>query len=132
MPWFFRRRKLRTFTMEVRPVMASVEPAGSTSASVTIMPSSKETSAVNLSAGPAVGGELPKGISVSFNPPLGIPPFSSVMNVSTFSGVAPSTYPFLVVATGADTKQLATYTLIVRSGKPTTEKPAVEGLEASG
>ena len=75
---------------------------------------------------------LPKGINVSFNPPLGIPLFSSVMNVSTSSGVAPNTYPFLVVATGADTKQLATYTLIVRSGKPITEKPAVEGLEASG
>jgi len=35
-------------------------------------------------------------------------------------------YPFLVIGTGEDTKQLATYTLIVRSEKLAAKKPVAE------
>ena len=127
MPLFGRRKKLRTFTLDVHPVVGSIAPGESASASVAVSPSNSGVTSVNLLAGSTPeGGGLPAGLQVSFNPPLGVPPFTSVMNISTSSEVAPGAYSFLVIGTGADTKQMRTYTLIVRPKKPVAEKPAAE------
>lgn len=74
------------------------------------------------------GGGLQSGINISFDPPLGVPFFTSVMNVSTSSELAAGAYPFLVIAAGEDMKQLATYTLIVRS-KTAVKKPTGKDKE---
>jgi len=127
LPLFRRKEKRRTFTLDVYPVMGSVAPGESASASIAVGSSSKEGTAVNLLAGSTPGGGgLPTGVNVSFSPPLGVPPFTSVMNISASPEVALGAYPFLVVGTGKDTKQMKTYTLIVRSAKPVVEKPAVQ------
>lgn len=127
MPLFGRRKKLQTFTLDVHPVVGNIAPGESASASVAVSPSSKEVASVNLLAGSTPeGGGLPAGLNVSFNPPLGVPPFTSVMNISTSPEVASGAYPFLVVATGPGTKQMRTYTLIVRQKKPVAEKPTAE------
>ncbi|MDI6643315.1 MAG: hypothetical protein QMD95_04630 [Candidatus Hodarchaeaceae archaeon] len=135
MPWLFRRRKkLQTFTLDLNPVMGTIAPGGSASASITVGSSSREGAAVTLQAGTtAEGGGPPAGINVSFNPQLGVAPFSSVMNVSTSLEFAPGVYPFLVIATGKDMKLMATYTLIVRLEKTATKGPeAVGGEERIG
>jgi len=130
LPLFRRRKKPRTFTLDVFPVIGNVTPGGSASASIVVKPSSRELASVNLLAGSTPeGGGLPSGLNVSFSTPLGIPPFTSVMKISTSSELPPGVHPFLVIATGEDTKQLATYTLIVRSGKPAAEKPAAQPVQ---
>jgi len=106
--------------------MECIEPGGAASASVAIKSSSREISTVKLSAGSTPEGGLPHGIDVSFSPPLGTPPFTATMNVSTFTKITLGAYPFLVIATGEDTSQMATYTLIVRSEKPLVRKTGVE------
>jgi len=116
--------------LELNPVMESIMPGGSASTVVTINPSGREVSTVKLSAGSTPEGGLPTGISVSFSPPLGTPSFTSTMNISTSSKVAPGAYPFLVIAAGEDTKQMVTYTLIVRSEKFVVKKP-VEGTSGT-
>jgi len=123
-------KKLKTFTLEINPVMESIMPGVSASASVAVKSSSREISTVKLSAGSTPEGGLPTGISVSFSPPLGTPQFTSTMNISTSTKVAPGAYPFLVIATGEDTSQMATYTLIVRSEKPLVRETAAK--KASG
>ncbi len=123
----FGRKKFRTFTLELNPLMESITPGGSASASVAIKPSSREVTSVNLLAGTtSEGGGLSAGLKVSFSPPLGIPPFNSTMNVSTSPKVVPGAYPFLVIAAGEDTKQMATYTLIVRSKKRVAKRIAAK------
>lgn len=127
MPWLFRRRKkLQAFTLDLNPVFENIAPGGSASAAVTVGLSGKEVAAVSLTVSTAEGGTLPTGINVSLNPQLGVTPFSSTINVSTSPELALGVYPFLIVATGKDMKLMATYTLIVRSGKPVAEKPKVE------
>ncbi len=127
---FRRRKKLRTFTLNIDPVMGNIAPGESASASIVVKPSSREVAPVNLLAGSTPeGGGLPSGLDVSFGAPLGIPPFTSVMKISTSPELSPGAYPFLVIATGGDTKQLATYTLIVRSGKPAAEKLAAQPVQ---
>jgi len=107
--------------------MGSVTPGGSASASIVVKPSSREVAPVNLLAGSTPeGGGLSSGLDVSFSTPLGIPPFTSVMKISTSPELSPDVYPFLVIGTGEDTKQLATYTLIVRSEKLAAKKPVAE------
>ena len=111
--------------------MGNVSPGGSASASVVARPSNKEVISVNLSAGfPQEGGEFPAGVHISFNPPLGVIPFASVMNISTSPEVALGAYPFLVTGTSGDAKQVKTYTLIVRLPKPVA-KPATGKSEGS-
>jgi hypothetical protein len=107
--------------------MGSITTGGSASASVVVKPSSRELFSVNLLAGSTPeGGGLPSGLNVSFGAPVGIPPFTSVMKISTSPELPPGVYPFLVIATSEDTKQMMTYTLIVRSGKPAAEKLAAQ------
>lgn len=119
----FGRGKFRTFDLEVQPVIGNVNPGESTSASVSIRPSSPGIGSIGLSASStAKGGELPEGITVSFNPQIGVPPFSSIMNISTSKKTKPGAYSFLVVGIGEGTKQMQTYTLIVRSKKPRRER----------
>lgn len=132
MPWLLgRRKRLQAFTLDLNPVMGNIAPGESASASITVGSSGSEGAAVTLVAGTtAEGGGLPAGINVSFNPPLGIAPFSSAMNISTSPELAPGAYSFLVIAAGKDTKLMATYTLIVRSGKP-AEKPIPETHEST-
>jgi aminopeptidase S len=127
----FSRKTFRTFTLELNPVMESIMPEGSASATVAIKPSGRGVSTVKLSAGSTPEGGLPAGISVSFSPQLGTPPFDSTMNISTSLKVAPGAYPFLVIAAGEDTEQMATYTLIVRSKKPIVKKIATKKVRAS-
>jgi aminopeptidase S len=110
--------------------MENIVPGGSASATVATKPSGRGVSTVKLSAGSTPEGGLPTGISVSFSPPLGTPSFTSTINISTSSKVAPGAYPFLVIAAGEDTKQMATYTLIVRSEKFVVKKP-VEGTSGT-
>jgi len=124
LPWF--RKKLKTFTLELNPVMECIESGEAASASVAIKSSSREISTVKLSAGATPEGGLPQGIDVSFSPPLGTPPFTATMNISTLTKIASGAYPFLVIATGEDTSQMATYTLIVRSEKPLVRKTAAK------
>ncbi len=118
--------------MDLNPVMGNIAPGGSASASIAVRPSSATVGAVNLSVGTtAEGGGLPAGLNVSMNPPVGVPPFVSAMNISTSSELAPGVHCFLVTAVGPDMTQMATYTLIVRSGQPTTKKHEV-GQEQVG
>jgi hypothetical protein len=128
LPWF--GKKFKTFTLELNPVMGRVDPGGSASASVVIKSSSREISTVRLSAGATPESGLPQGVEVSFTPPQGTPPFTSTMNVSASPKIAHGAYSFLVLAVGDDVKQMATYTLIVRSEKPLVRKTTAK--EAGG
>lgn len=126
MPLFRRKKKRKEFTMSLVPVMRDISPGESATATVSLSPSGKEASMVRISAGTtAEGGALQPGVSIAFDPPLGVPYFSSVMKVSTTTELAPGAYSFLITAAGEDMRQLATYTLIVRlKGAP--RKPATK------
>lgn len=129
MPLFGRGKKRRTFTLSLTPVMGNVPSGGSATAAISVSPSRREASVVNLSAGLTMeGGGLQSGINISFDPPLGVPFFTSVMNISAAPELTPGAYPFLVIAAGEDMKQMVTYTLIVRAGKSAKEakKPVLK------
>ncbi|MEV4481460.1 M4 family metallopeptidase [Micromonospora coxensis] len=95
------------FSLSVSPASGSVQPGGSTSATVGTTTTSGSAQTVGLSASGA-----PSGVTVSFSPSSVQSGASSTMTVAASSAAAPGTYTITVTGTGSTT-HTATYTLTV-------------------
>ncbi|MEM0212427.1 MAG: hypothetical protein QXM35_07235 [Candidatus Methanomethylicia archaeon] len=70
----------------------------------------------------------PQGIEVSFNPSIGIPPFTSIMNIKVSQNVPPGTYTITILASGRGITKTATYTIIVREYRAPLITPIIIGI----
>jgi len=102
------------FSIAVSPSSASVTQGGSTTATVNISTVDSYTKTVSLKA-----SGVPSGVSVSFSPTSGTPPFTSTMSISVGSGATTGTHTITVTGTGADGKiHSTTFTLKVTAYTP--------------
>lgn len=95
----------------------------STSTTINIAQSMGTPSQITLSA---IG--QPQGVEVSFNPSMGIPPFTSVMSIKVSQNVPPGTYTITILASGRGITKTATYTIIVREYRATPIIPITIGI----
>lgn len=128
--WRHRARETRpTIILDLAPEFGKVVQGDSMKAMVSVRPSSSHRANVILTTRAPTGGGLPAGLSVNFDPPSGVPPFSSTMTISTSPEIQPGTYSFLVVGVCEDVEQVKACTLLVFQGAgikkeiaPTPEK----------
>src|SRR5574340_104825 len=90
--------------LTIAPGSLSVGRNGTADAKVTATLSSGATWGTNLEA-----TNLPKGLTVTFNPSSGDPTFTSTMTVHAASSVAPGSYTMTVQATGDDPSAAMSY-----------------------
>lgn len=97
------------FSMSASPTQQSVVPGGSTSYAVTVnlVSGAAQSVALSLSTPP------PAGVSVSFAPMSGTPPFSSTLSVTTTSSASPGTITLTISGIGGGASHSAPVTLIV-------------------
>ena len=86
----------RGFTLEVDPQSQSVcaPPADEAVYTIDVEPTGDFDEVVTLTADGA-----PAGASIDFSVNSVVPPFTSTMTISGFSGVTPGTYPIAIDAT---------------------------------
>jgi hypothetical protein len=96
------------FSLTASPTQQSATPGGSTSYTVAVNPVTGPQQGVALS----VSG-LPAGVSASFNPPSGTPPFASTLGVTVASSVSPGTFTLTIVGNGGGVTHTASVTLTV-------------------
>jgi PGF-pre-PGF domain-containing protein len=85
------------FGIAVSPTSGEVVQGDSISATVTL------TSLVGYGLQVVLSAEgQPSGVSIEFSPASGIPPFTSIMTISTGLSAPPDTYTIIVTGTGAD------------------------------
>jgi uncharacterized membrane protein len=94
------------FSISASPPEQTISPGGSTTYSIT----------VNLVAGTSQNVALsvsgtPNGVSTSFNPPSGSPGFTSILQVTTSSSVAPGQYMMTITGTAGAQTRSTTITL---------------------
>lgn len=97
------------FSISTSPTQQSVVPGGSASYAVTVNLVSGTAQSVALSLStPPLGG-----VSVSFAPTSGTPPFSSTLSVTTTSSASPGTITLTISGIGGGASHSAPVTLIV-------------------
>jgi len=70
----------------------------------------------------------PQGVEVTFNPSMGIPPFTSTMNIKVSQNTPPGTYTITIMASGRGVSKTATYTIIVREYRAPLITPITIGI----
>ncbi|MGA2790301.1 MAG: zinc ribbon domain-containing protein [Candidatus Bathyarchaeia archaeon] len=96
------------FSLSDSPTQQSATPGGSASYTVAVNPVTGPQQSVDLS----VSG-LPNGVSASFNPTSGTPPFTSTLSVTVASSVSPGALTLTIVGNGGGVTHTASVTLIV-------------------
>ena len=86
------------FSISASPTQQNVAPGGTTSYAVTVTPISGSPQNVALSVTGA-----PNGVSASFNPIFGTPPFTSTLSVTTTPSVAPGSFTLTITGSGGGT-----------------------------
>jgi chitinase len=97
-----------SFSVSVSPASGSVNPGGSTTATVSTALTSGSSQTVALSDTGA-----PSGVTVSLSPTSVTTGGSSTMSVKTTSSATPGSYPITVTGKAASGTESATYTLTV-------------------
>ena len=96
------------FSISISSSSQTISPGGSTTYSVTVNLLSGTAQSVGLSLFGA-----PSGVSGSFNPASGTPPFSSTLSVTAVSSASPGTVTLTITGTGGGVTHTATATLTV-------------------
>jgi len=97
------------YTITLVQSSATIIQGESISSTITITLTSGVASQITLSA---IG--QPPGVEISFNPPMGIPPFNSVMNIKVSQNTPPGIYTITIIAKGGGITKTIPYTLTVR------------------
>jgi len=97
------------YTITLVQSSATIIQGESISSTITITLTSGVASQITLSA---IG--QPPGVEISFNPPMGIPPFNSVMNIKVSRDTPPGIYTITIIAKGGGITKTIPYTLTVR------------------
>ncbi|WP_039829357.1 M28 family peptidase [Streptomyces sudanensis] len=109
------------YSMAVSPSSGTVQPGGSTTATISTTVTSGSGQSVALSATGA-----PTGVSVSFSPASVTSGGNATMTVSTTASTAPGTYTLTVRGDGAQADHTAQYTLTVGGTTPGTGAPDID------
>jgi hypothetical protein len=96
------------FSLSASPTQENVAPGGTTSYSVTVSTVSGSPQSVTLSLSGA-----PAGVSGTFNPTSGTPPFTSTLSVTTTNAVAPGTVTLTITGSGGGVTHSTQVTLLV-------------------
>ena len=97
------------YTITLVQSSATIIQGESISSTITLTLTSGVASQITLSA---IG--QPPGVEISFNPPMGIPPFNSVMNIKVSQNTPPGIYTITIIAKGGGITKTIPYTLTVR------------------
>jgi uncharacterized membrane protein len=97
------------YTITLVQSSATIIQGESISSTITLTLTSGVSSQITLSA---IG--QPPGVEISFNPPMGIPPFNSVMNIKVSQNTPPGIYTITIIAKGGGITKTIPYTLTVR------------------
>ncbi len=97
--------------LSLTPQSLAVRQGGSASAKVTVTLASGKTWGTNLQA-----TAVPNGLTVSFDPASGEPPFTSTMIVKATSTAKVGTYTVRIQATGDDPSPTMQYPVKVLAG----------------
>ena len=100
------------FTLSVSPLSNTVNRGQSATYSVSVGATSGYARAVQLSI------NNPQNVSASFNPPVGLPPFSSTLTLTTSNSTVPGTYTMTVTAVAGSQNQTAQISLTVSPPPP--------------
>ncbi|MYW03609.1 aminopeptidase, partial [Streptomyces sp. SID3343] len=100
------------FSVSVTPGAGTVQPGGSTSATVNTMTTSGSAQTVALTSSGA-----PSGVGVSINPTSVQSGGSATVSITVAAGTTPGTYPITITGTGA-VAHATTYTLTVGGTNP--------------
>jgi hypothetical protein len=111
------------FSVSTSPSSATVDPGGSTTATVRTAVTAGATQNVTLSVSGA-----PSGLTASLNPTSVTAGGSSTLTLTTTSGIAPGSYPITVTAKAPSGTHTATFTLTVNG--PGVSTLANGGFEA--
>jgi len=103
------------FSISISPENVRVRQGESANVTVRVLPVQGFSQAVSLS----ISG-LPGGVTASFSPQSGTPPFTSTLTISVGPTAEPGTYSLTITATGGGRTHQATLTL-------TVELPAAPG-----
>ena len=96
------------FSLSISPTQQSVTPGGSTSYTVTVNTLTGPPQSVALSM-----SGLPAGVSASFNPTSGTPPFTSTLSVTATSSVSAGTSTLTIMGAGGGATHQVSFTLTV-------------------
>ncbi|WP_035841258.1 glycosyl hydrolase family 18 protein [Kitasatospora azatica] len=99
------------FSLSDSPAAGSVQPGGSTTATITTAVTSGSAQTVTLSVSGA-----PAGVTASISPSTVTAGGTATLSVSTTSAVAPGSYPLTITGTAASGSHSAGYTLTVTGG----------------
>ena len=100
------------FTLSVSPNSRTVDRGQSSTFSVSVGVTSGYSRPVQLSI------SNPQNVSASFNPPVGAPPFSSILTLVTSNSTLPGTYTMTVTATSSGQNRTSQIILIVNPPPP--------------
>jgi len=96
------------FQVSVSPKSSSIFQGESTTAIVSVSLEGGSARTVTLSA-----SNLPTGVTASFDPMEGTPPFTSTLTISTSESTPTGTYSITITATYADVTRTTSFTLVV-------------------
>ena len=99
------------FAVAVSPDSGSAGRGENLTATVTVNAVFGSPPTVSLSA-----SNVPQGVSVSFNPQRGKPPFSSAMTIQVGDDASDGTFEIKVVGSGGGLTRSATFTLTIGAG----------------
>ena len=100
------------FSLSVSPISRTVDRGQSATYSVNVGITSGYTRPVQLSISSL------QNVSASFNPPLGAPPFSSILTVGTSNSTLPGTYTMTITANSGTQNQTSQISLTVNPPSP--------------
>ncbi|WP_328807892.1 M28 family peptidase [Nonomuraea antri] len=101
------------YSISVSPASATVQAGQSTTATISTRVTSGQAQSITLSA-----GNVPAGVSVSFNPQTITAGQSSTVTFTTTSGAAANTYPITLNGDGANADRSTSFGLTVRNTPP--------------
>jgi len=97
------------YTITLMQPSTTITQGESASLTISITLTSGIASQITLSA---IG--QPQGVEISFNPPVGIPPFNSIMNIKVSQNTPPGIYTITIIAKGGGITKTLPCTLIIR------------------
>jgi len=102
------------FKLMVKPPSIEIEQGSSATVSVEVLTTTDYDLGVNLNA-----QNVPDGVSISFEPAVGSPNFTSTMRIDVSPEASPGSYTVTVVGTGEDGKKwTAQLTLVIKERFP--------------
>lgn len=128
--WDRKKRKVpAAIGLEISPEFVKAPPGSALNFSLKVTPQSPQVENVFLSGRNVSGSGLPEGLSMSFDPPSGYPPFASTLVVSISPDFPAGSYSFLVASKGNVAEAFKAFALVVEGKAVKGAKPKIKKTE---